>query len=122
MINKKWDKTFNERLSKYYDELKWLYCELYDNDMQALEYFVKMLYGYYSNRSDVLKDWDEARNVVKDWFAGNEMLGMLMYTNCFAKDLKGVKKHLDYLLECGVNYVHLMPLLESPEGRSDGGY
>ena len=122
MINKKWDKTFNERLSKYYDELKWLYCELYNNDMQAFEYFVNMLYGYYSNRSDVLKDWDEARNVVKDWFAGNEMLGMLMYTNCFAKDLKGVKKHLDYLLECGVNYVHLMPLLESPEGRSDGGY
>lgn len=122
MINKKWDKNFNERISQYYDELKWLYCELYKDDMQAFEYFINMLYGYYSNRSDELKDWDEARNVVKDWFSGNDMLGMLMYTNCFAKNLKGVKKHLNYLLECGINYVHLMPLLESPEGRSDGGY
>jgi amylosucrase len=29
---------------------------------------------------------------------------------------------LDYLKECRVNYLHLMPLLESPKGRSDGGY
>ncbi len=122
MDNKKWDKVFSGRISQYYDELKWLYCELYNNDMQAFEYFVDMLYGYYSNRSDVLKDWDEARNVVKDWFSGNDMLGMLMYTNCFAGNLKGVKKHLKYLMECGVNYVHLMPLLRSPKGRSDGGY
>ena len=47
---------------------------------------------------------------------------MQMYTNAFAGDLKGVAKHLDYLEESGVNYLHLMPLLESPEGRSDGGY
>ncbi len=119
---KKRDKTFTDRLSAYYDELKWLYCELYNNDMQAFDYFVDMLSEYYNSRSKELKMWDEARDVVKDWFTGNEMLGMLMYTNCFAGSLKGVKKHLDYLQECGVNYVHLMPLLESPAGRSDGGY
>ena len=45
-----------------------------------------------------------------------------MYTNCFAKNLKGVKENLGYIKESGVNYLHLMPLLESPEGRSDGGY
>jgi amylosucrase len=50
------------------------------------------------------------------------MLGMLMYVNAFAKTIKGVRSHLDYIEECGVNYLHLMPLLESPEGRSDGGY
>ena len=27
-----------------------------------------------------------------------------------------------YNEECGVNYLHLMPLLLSPEGESDGGY
>ena len=65
---------------------------------------------------------DDARAEVPDWFAEREMLGMLMYTNCFAGNLKGVKKHLNYIRECGVNYLHLMPLLESPAGRSDGGY
>ena len=119
---KKWDKTFTSRIEPYYDELKWLYSELYNNDQQAFEYFTDMLFEYYKKRSKTLKMWDEARDVVKDWFAGNEMLGMLMYTNCFAGNLKGVKEHLDYIEECGVNYIHLMPLLESPEGRSDGGY
>ena len=122
MENKKWDKTFRERIALYYDELKWLYMELYHNDTQAFEYFTEMLYTYYRKTNKTLKAWDEARDVVKDWFAGNEMLGMLMYTNCFAGNLKGVKEHLDYIEECGVNYIHLMPLLESPEGRSDGGY
>lgn len=122
MLNKKWDQTFRQRITPYYDELKWLYCELYQNDMQAFDYFCGMLYEFYTERSQELKDWDAAREVVKDWFAGNEMLGMLMYTNCFAGTLGGVRKHLTYLQECGVNYVHLMPLLESPAGKSDGGY
>ena len=47
---------------------------------------------------------------------------MLMYGNAFAGTLNGVREKLDYIEDCGVNYLHLMPLLESPEGRSDGGY
>ncbi len=113
---------FRKRLEKNYDELKWLYCEIYHNDMQAFTYFISMLEQYYEERSEVLKEWDEAREMVPDWYKGNEMLGMLMYTNCFAGNLQGVEKHLDYVKECGVNYVHLMPLLESPPDRSDGGY
>ena len=35
--NKKWDNTFKERLSEYYDELKWLYFELYNSDGKAFE-------------------------------------------------------------------------------------
>ena len=45
-----------------------------------------------------------------------------MYVNAFAGNLKGVKEKLDYVQESNVNYLHLMPLLESPEGKSDGGY
>ena len=32
-----------ERLRENYDELKWLYCELYHNDEAAFEYFCDML-------------------------------------------------------------------------------
>ena len=119
---KKWNNVFKSRIDVYYDELKWLYAELYDNDMQAFDYFVDMLYSFYKKRNKQLKEMDEARSVVRDWFAGNDMLGMLMYTDCFAGSLKGVKSHLDYIEDCGVNYIHLMPLLESPKGKSDGGY
>lgn len=122
MIDATWEEEFKDRLKRHYDEMKWLYAELYHNDEQAFNYFCTMLHDYYAQRSPALKEWDEARELVPDWYKGNEMLGMLMYTNCFAGTLKGVKEHLDYIKECGVNYVHLMPLLESPKGRSDGGY
>lgn len=116
------EEIFDQRLARYYDELKWLYCELYNNDTQAFDYFMKVLKDYYTEREDVLKELDLIREASPDWFKGNDMLGMLMYTNCFAKNLKGVKENLEYIKESGVNYLHLMPLLESPEGRSDGGY
>ena len=83
---------------------------------------MKVLRDYYTEREDALKELDLIREASPDWFKGNDMLGMLMYTNCFAKNLKGVKENLGYIKESGVNYLHLMPLLESPEGRSDGGY
>ena len=120
--DRQWDEIFSKRMSVHMDEMKWLYSELYNNDQQAFSYFCDMLYEYYQARPAQLREWDAAREVVSDWYTGNEMLGMLMYTNCFAGNLKGVRKHLDYIKECGVNYIHLMPLLESPEGRSDGGY
>lgn len=116
------EEVFDQRLARYYDELKWLYCELYNNATQAFDYFMKVLRDYYTEREDALKELDLIREASPDWFKGNDMLGMLMYTNCFAKNLKGVKENLGYIKESGVNYLHLMPLLESPEGRSDGGY
>ena len=119
---KNWEPEFRERLMRHYDEMKWLYSELYHNDEQAFDYFSSMLHEYYQARSEELKAWDKKREHNADWYAGNGMLGMLMYVDCFAGTLSGVREHLDYIRECGVNYLHLMPLLESPKGRSDGGY
>lgn len=121
MLNKDWAPQFTQRLEKHYDEMKWLYMELY-HDSHAFDYFVSMLYDYYQQRPEILKEWDEARENVPDWYTGNEMLGMLMYTNAFAGTLQGVKKHLDYIKECGVNYLHLMPLFDDVKGANDGGY
>ena len=41
---------FVSRLNERYDELKWLYCELYHNDMMAFHYFVDMLRRAYADR------------------------------------------------------------------------
>ena len=35
---------------------------------------------------------------------------------------KNLLSKLPYFQELGVNYLHLMPIFESPEGESDGGY
>jgi amylosucrase len=34
----------------------------------------------------------------------------------------GLRERIPYLLELGVNYLHLMPLYKVPEGDNDGGY
>ncbi|MCR5627840.1 MAG: alpha-amylase family protein [Lachnospiraceae bacterium] len=122
MINTKWKAEFRKRLEKFYDELKWLYMELYNSDEAAFNYFCGMLYEYYKERKEPLKAIDRKREKNPEWYKDRNILGTLMYTECFSDNLKGVKKHLDYLEECGINYLHLMPLLKSPEGRSDGGY
>lgn len=123
MANQKnWTKEYTRRYEKHYDELKWLYCELYNNDMQAFDFLCDSLYDYYKDRKQSLKELDRKREQNPDWYKGNDLLGMMLYTQAFAGNLQGVKSKLDYLEEAGVNYVHFMPLLESPAGRSDGGY
>jgi len=113
--------TFDARLKEREEELRYLFNELYHDD-NAYAYFVSMLKRMYGERSNALKKWDEKKIQDKDWFKHNDILGTLMYVDCFGETIKGVEKHLSYLKECGINYVHLMPLLSSPEGRSDGGY
>ena len=113
---------FDKRLEKYYDELKWLYYEIYHSDYAAFDYFIDMLRRMHGERSAALKAWDKKRSENEDWYKDNKRLGMLLYADNFAGNLSGVMEHLDYIKSTGVNYLHLMPLLKSPEGRSDGGY
>ena len=113
---------YTKRFDERYDELKWLYCELYNNNMEAFDWLCDSLYGYYQERNADLKKLDRSRVKNPDWYKQNDLLGMMMYTNAFAGPLKGVKEKLPYVKSCGVNYLHFMPLLESPKGRDDGGY
>lgn len=122
MERKHWAQEFTRRCVLCEDELKRLYCELYHNDMQAYRNFVDMLYRAYEARPESLKVMDRKREVRPAWYRGHELVGMLMYVNAFAGTLQGVRNKIDYIIDCGVNYLHLMPLLESPKGRSDGGY
>ena len=114
-------RAFWTRLNACYEELKWLYLELY-HDQGAFDYFCAMLEDAYQARGPQLKALDEARLSDPDWYKDRGMLGMLMYVQCFGGTIKGVQEHLDYIQESGVDYIHLMPLLQSPKGRSDGGY
>ena len=112
---------FHNRLYRRLDELKWLYMELY-RDEEAFDYFVKMLQSCWSQRKQPLREQDTRREGDPGWYRRRDLLGMMLYVDAFAGNLEGVKKNLKYVKECGVNYLHLMPLLQSPKGRSDGGY
>lgn len=115
-------KEFEARLAKHYDELKWLYCELYSEQYDLFEDFLETLKYYYKNRNADLKASDRIREKDSEWYKRNDLHGMMLYVDAFAGNLKGVEERLDYLAETGVNYLHLMPLLDTVDGKSDGGY
>ena len=113
--------TYERRLKRHEEELRWLYMELYGNDSMYAELCDGMR-RFYEERGTDLKEQDAYRESRPDWYRKNDMLGMMFYIDNFAGNMKGVQSRLDYIERCGVNYVHLMPFLDTPKGRSDGGY
>ncbi len=112
---------FQKRMETYHDEFRWLYMELYENDSMFAE-LCDTMYRFYLERSDALKQMDLDREKDPNWYQRNDMLGMMFYIDNFAENMKGVETKLDYIEQCNVNYIHLMPFLETPKDRSDGGY
>ncbi len=116
------DPVYAKRFACREQELKELFFQLYHNDEAAYASFADMLYRSFRERPAPLRELDRQREDNPAWYKGHDLVGMLMYVKAFAGTLRGVREKLDYVQESGVNYLHLMPLLESPEGRSDGGY
>ena len=115
------ESDFEKRLKKHHDELKWLYMELYGNDDMFFELCSRMQ-QFYEERSNALKTRDREKETDPEWFRKKEMLGMMLYIDNFAGTIRGVEKKLDYIQDCKVNCIHLMPFLDVTKGKSDGGY
>lgn len=116
-----YDTVFNNRLMRHFDELRYLYMQLYDNSSMYAELEQRLRY-FYDERRTGLKKQDMEREENPDWYKQNDMLGMMLYIDNFAGNLKGVREKLDYLEKSNINYIHLMPFLDTAEGCSDGGY
>ena len=115
------ESLYDVRLEKKIEELRWLYMELYGNTSMFAELCDQMK-SFYQNRAEALKELDQEREKDPQWYKKNDMLGMMFYIDNFAGNMKGVESKLDYLEKNNVNYIHLMPFLETVKGRSDGGY
>lgn len=113
--------TYRKRFDRHFEELRWLYMELYGNSSMFAELCDNMK-RFYMERNTDLRASDASREKRPDWYKQNDMMGMMFYIDNFAGNMKGVQKKLDYIEQCGVNYIHLMTFLDTPEGRSDGGY
>ena len=83
---------------------------------------VKIMAKRSLERGEVMQQKDREREENHEWFLSQELVGMALYANGFAGDLNGLRSHLSYLSELGVNLLHIMPVLKCPQGASDGGY
>ena len=114
------ESAFFTRLRRHEAELKDLYLSLYGNETMY-DALIRGLEEYYVNRPDALKTRDTEKGGT-DWYKSGEMLGMMLYIDNFAGNLQGVREKTDYLEKANVNYIHLMPFLDTVPERSDGGY
>ena len=102
-----------------------LYNEIYGRHVKSDELFQQLISSVitaYLNRSQQLKQSDLDKIKKGNWFLSNELAGMSLYVDRFCGSIKNLEKRLDYFNSLGINLLHLMPLFESPEGESDGGY
>jgi len=98
-----------------------LYGERPDFKRQMVS-LVETLIFRYIERLPHLRKSDLAREVDFNWFLSQKWVGMALYCDRFAGDLKGLREKLPYLQELGVNMLHIMPILDCPSDNSDGGY
>lgn len=102
-----------------------LFHELYGKHPQQEVFFnqlINLIAESYTRRPAILKQRDEEKQTKGNWFLSNEITGMSLYVDRFCGNIKNLGSKLDYFKELGVNFLHLMPVFESPEGESDGGY
>ncbi|MFC3414245.1 alpha-amylase family glycosyl hydrolase [Algoriphagus hitonicola] len=119
------DYAFSIRLKEGMGSLRKLYESIYGNEPEIDDYFYRLLrtiFEAYVSRSPNLKKRDKDKLAKGNWFLSNELVGMSLYVDRFCGKINDLNGKLSYLEELGVNFLHLMPLFESPEGESDGGY
>jgi amylosucrase len=119
------DKAFSQQFLAHIGAIENLFDEVYAYHPKRNESFESLLITLiqqYKERSNVLLKKDVEKSKLGHWYLSNEITGMSLYVDRFSENIQGLQKKLDYFKELGVNFLHLMPIFESPEGESDGGY
>lgn len=117
--------AFGMRLQERARVMRELFHELYGDHPEVETRFREMteiLERNHRQRPPEMIGRDEEKALHVHWFLTNRLAGMSLYVDRFCGSLKELAGRLDYFSELGVNLLHLMPIFESPEGESDGGY
>ncbi len=116
---------FTERFSAAANSIRSLYMSLYENHPAGDTQFNRLstvLHNAFLNRAPRLHQQDAIKKEAGHWHLDHKITGMSLYVDRFCGTLNNLRKKLDYFETLGVNFLHLMPVFESPPGESDGGY
>jgi amylosucrase len=117
------DKTFASKIIANIQALETLYKDIYGDHPKSNDAFMQLVDAIIytqRNREPALIIKDNEKEV--HWFLSNDLTGMSLYVDRFCGTLKNLKTKIDYFKSLGVNFLHLMPLFDSPARESDGGY
>ena len=116
-ISKQDLRHFYTRLGANFYAIHSLFEKLYgdrDDFQQQAQRLVETMARKHIKRPEKLKELDILREKDYSWFLKQKWVGMCLYSNGFAGNLKGVQEHLHYFQELGVNLLHIMPILHWP--------
>ncbi len=102
-----------------------LFGQIYGHRSDSNLWYNKILdtiIAAYGNRQESLKMLDLNKDKQGHWFLSSQITGMSLYVDRFCGSIKQLSSKLGYFEELGVNFLHLMPVMQSPVGESDGGY
>ncbi len=119
------DNLFYSRFLANASNILSLYNSLYQIHPVGKEVFNRLVHTIvkgYKGRRSVLRERDDHKSEEDHWFLSNDLVGMSLYVDRFCGDLANLTTKLDYLKKLGINFLHLMPIFESPKNESDGGY
>ena len=101
-------------------EIEKLYLKVYGEYARPkLKNLFKIMDDAKTNRKKELIELD---NKQKNWYFSQSLVGMTLYIDLFAGDIKKLIKKIDYFNDLGITFIHLMPLLKPRDGENDGGY
>lgn len=112
-----WEALYVRRYNRHIDELKWLYMELYSNEVMFSELCYQM-HHFFTEREEDLKNIDAVRENHQDWYRKKSMIGMRIDIENFSENINGLRKNIEHLEKSHVNFIHLLPFFEV-SGRTD---
>ena len=116
-----YDALYEKRLKHYYNDLKWLYCELFRDHPEVAGTFsslTKKMKEIYRERSLSMKEADQNCAADPDWFRKTTFTGMAVNPADFADTLSGLSDKLDYISECKADTLYLTDLFQATSNCS----
>jgi amylosucrase len=117
------DNLFYIRMLANTSAIHFLYEELYGKHPgHHFTGLLETMISAYKKRSIEARNKDAEKESTGNWFLSNEITGMSLYVDRFCGNISSLGDKLAYFKKLGVNLLHVMPVMQSPAGESDGGY
>lgn len=112
--------TYMQRMAAWEKELHHLYRSLYWEE--GYDRLIDIMRSRWAARPDHMLELDRRRSADPYWYQSSSMVGMMLYVDNFSGTFSNMLARLDYLVELGITYLHIMPVFRMPESLNDGGY
>ncbi|WP_218353898.1 amylosucrase [Alteromonas lipotrueiana] len=118
-------RLFTQRLHNHFETLFTRYVMVYGHQYDCyfhLQQLVKTLAQGFHQRKNRLRDQDVQSLEEPLWYRSEKETGMACYVDLIGPTITDLHQKIPYFKDLGITYLHLMPLYDSPDGDSDGGY